>query len=102
MNFPGRVLPPPSVADPESTESEAADADDDERDIEPTPQSEALRRQQRVIGVGIALLAGVAVTVSTLQQLPSVPVVAAVVGGALTTAVFFRMLSTGIFSGTEE
>lgn len=69
---------------------------------EPAVQSEALRRQQLFVGSGAAMLGGVAVIVTTLQQFPDVPFVAALVGGMLTTAALFGLLFAGIFRGESD
>jgi hypothetical protein len=73
-----------------------------EDEPEPTVQSEALRRQQLFVGSGIAVLGGVAVTVSTLQQFPGVPFFAALVGGMLTSGVLFGLVFVGLFKASGD
>ena len=80
---------------------EGGDADAAE-EPEPAVQSEALRRQQLFVGSGAAVLGGIAVIVTTLQQFPDVPFVAALVGGMLTAAVLFGLLFAGIFRGDAD
>lgn len=65
---------------------------------EPTPQSAALRRQQQYVGVGGALVAGVAVGVGTLQRFPDTPVLAAL-AGLTGTALLLWLVRKSIFPG---
>lgn len=69
-----------------------------EGDTGPTPQSAALRRQQRYVGVGGALLAGVALATGTFQRFPETPV-AAVLAGLLGTAVVLWVVRRSVFPG---
>ena len=92
----------------EATAAAANDAGGDGGDtdaaeeLEPAVQSEALRRQQLFVGSGAAVLGGIAVIVTTLQQFPDVPFVAALVGGMLTAAALFGLLFAGIFRGDSD
>lgn len=81
----------------EMTEQESAETDEPE----PTPQSEALRRQQLVVGAAVAAIAGVAVVIGGAQQFPSVPILLFVLVGMTTTAFLFMLLYTGIFPGED-
>ncbi len=65
---------------------------------EPTPQSAALRRQQQYVGVGGALVAGVAFGVGTLQRFPDTPVLAAL-AGLTGTALVLWLVRKSIFPG---
>jgi hypothetical protein len=65
---------------------------------EPTPQSAALRRQQQYVGVGGALVAGVAFGVGTLQRFPDTPVLAAL-AGLTGTALVLWLVWRSIFPG---
>lgn len=88
--------------EPATSASTAGDHDDaDEESPEPTPQSEALRRQQLLVGSGIAILTGIAVIVAVGQQFPSIPVPAAIVAGMATAGFLLALLLTGIFTGEE-
>jgi phosphotransferase system glucose/maltose/N-acetylglucosamine-specific IIC component len=88
----------------QSRDGDAGANGDTTADQEPEPavQSEALRRQQLFVGSGIAVLGGVAVTVSTLQQFPGVPFFAALVGGMLTSGVLFGFVFAGVFRGSGD
>ena len=85
-----------------TTETRAEPSEKNDGAPEPAVQSEALRRQQLFVASGVAALGGIAVTVATLQQLPRVPVIAAIAGGMVTAAVLFGLLSAGIFRGTSN
>ncbi|MFC7133835.1 MULTISPECIES: hypothetical protein [Salinibaculum] len=89
------------VAD-EMTEDVEAEAVAEDEMPDPTVQSEALRRQQLFVGSGVAAIAGIAVTVATLQQLPDVPFTAALAGGLITSALLFALLFAGIFRGSDD
>ena len=65
---------------------------------EPTPQSAALRRQQQYVGVGGALVAGVAFGVGTLQRFPDTPMLAAF-AGLTGTALVLWLVRKSIFPG---
>mgnify|MGYP000005137412 CR=1 FL=1 len=69
-----------------------------ESDPAPTPQSAALRRQQRHVGVGGAVLAGGALAVGTLQQFPDSPAFA-VGAGVAATALVLWLVRKSIFPG---
>jgi hypothetical protein len=75
-----------------STDTGAADVP------EPTAQSAALRRQQQYVGVGGALVAGVAFGVGTLQRFPDTPVLAAL-AGLTGTALVLWLVRKSIFPG---
>ena len=87
----------------EDADEMTADGPVDEDEMpEPSVQSEALRRQQLFVGSGVAAIAGIAVTVATLQQLPDVPFTAALAGGLVTSALLFALLYVGIFRGSDD
>jgi len=75
-----------------STDTGAADVP------EPTAQSAALRRQQQYVGVGGALVAGIAFGVGTLQRFPDTPVLAAL-AGLTGTALVLWLVRKSIFPG---
>jgi hypothetical protein len=76
-------------------ETDADGADDPE----PDAQSEALRRQQLLVGSGVAALAGLAVSIGATQQFPALPVPVALGVGMVTTALLFGLLYASIFAG---
>lgn len=84
-------------ADPESGKDAEGEADADDGG-QPTPQSAALRRQQRYIGVGGAILGGLALATGTFQRFPDTPALAAVAGLA-GTAVVLWLARRSIFPG---
>jgi|APHM01.1.fsa_nt_gi hypothetical protein len=65
---------------------------------EPTPQSAALRRQQRSVGVAGAVLAGAALGVGVLQRFPETPLLAAGAGLA-GVAVVLWLVRKSVFPG---
>jgi hypothetical protein len=69
---------------------------------EPTPQSEALRRQQLTVGAGVALLAGVAVFVAGIQQFPGFPFVVYLLFGMAATTLLFGLLLASMFASAAE
>lgn len=76
-----------------------ADAGDDGGEMsEPTPQSAALRRQQRYVGIGGAVLAGVALATVAFQQFTDSPVLVALAGLA-GAAVVLWLARKSIFPG---
>ena len=93
--------PEDEEADESETPEESEQSEQSEQ-LEPAVQSEAFRRQQLFVGSGVAILGGIAVTVSTLQQLPDVPFFAALVGGMLTSALLFALVFVGIFRGSGD
>lgn len=97
------------MADPdESTErnrnGDGRVTDDSTAEGEPEPavQSEALHRQQLFVGSAVAVLGGLAVTVSTLQQLPEVPFFAALFGGMVTSGLLFGLVFVGLFKTSGD
>ena len=73
-------------------------SEDDPEDAGPTPQSAALRRQQRSIGIAGALIAGVALATGTFQRFPDTPTLAAGAGVAGTVVVLW-LVRRSIFPG---
>ncbi len=65
---------------------------------EPTPQSAALRRQQRSVGVAGAVLAGAALGVGVLQRFPETPLLGAGAGLA-GAAVVLWLVRKSVFPG---
>lgn len=86
-----------SSTEEESEEGGEADSSDEET---PTPQPDALRRQQTYAAIGGALLAGLAVAVSIAQRYPDYAIVA-LVAGVLCTYLVYRLASGSIFPGEE-
>jgi len=84
--------PDPSV----ESESNGTESTGDESG--PTPQSAALRRQQRYVGLGGAALAGLALAVGTVQRFPDAPAAAALAGLAGTVLVLW-VVRRSIFPG---
>lgn len=82
------------------TDSEVTDAeraDESDGDATPTPQSEALRKQQLYVGSGVAVLAGIAATIAGAQQFPEFPFVVFLLGGLAVTTLLFGLVFTGLF-----
>lgn len=98
-----------SPLDAESDDEAVIDGTDDEAvtDAEtgrpdPDPQSEALRRQQLFVGVGVSALAGVAVVVAGIQEFPGFPVVVYILVGMAVTTLLFGLLLASMFAGEAE
>lgn len=68
---------------------------------DPTPQSEALRRQQLFVGSGVAVVGGFAVFVATAQRYPGLSFPVYLAAGMVTTALLFGLTFAGIFRGEE-
>jgi len=60
-------------------------------------EAEALRRQQLVVGAGVASLSGIAVVVAGLQQFPGLTPVVPFGVGMVTTAATFAVVYASIF-----
>jgi hypothetical protein len=89
----------PGAADDTADEGLPSADDDTERETpEPTPQSAALRRQQRYVGIGGALVGGAALTAIALQQFTDSPALAGLAGVA-GTAVVLWLARKSIFPG---
>jgi hypothetical protein len=87
------------LADEEAdTGGESAESEDVVSELEPTPQSDALRRQQLWVGSGVAVLGGVAVIVATAQRFPDYPFFVYALAGTAATAVLFTLVLRGQFS----
>lgn len=92
-----------AVADdgaPEDTS--AATGDDGPTEPDPTPQSDAFRRQQLFVGTGVSALAGVAVIVAGIQQFPGFPLAVYVLVGMAVTTLLFGLLLTSMFASAAE
>ena len=88
------------VSDERSAPGDAGDETDTASDEQgPTPQSAALRRQQRYVGLGGAALAGLALAVGTVQRFPDAPAGAALAGIAGTVLVLW-VVRRSIFPGS--
>lgn len=68
-----------------------------ESGVEVTPQSEALRRQQYVVGVIVAALSGVAITISIVQNFSAVPVPLSMSSGVVGTGVVYWVVQNSLF-----
>lgn len=67
-----------------------------------TPQSEELRQQQYVVGVGASVLAGFALTVGSLQQFPGLPGPVALAAGIVGAGVVYWLVKRSLFPTDEE
>jgi len=94
--------PTAESAGPTADGSESGQPEREDDDPEPTPQAAALRRQQLVVGSGVATLAGIAVVVAGTQRYPAMPLWLFFLVGMTTTAMLFMLLYTSIFPGEDE
>ena len=76
-------------------------ADSANPDVEPTPQTAALRRQQSLAAISFAVLAGLAVTVSIFQRYPGYALFA-VLAGILSAVFVYRLATRSVFPGEEQ
>jgi hypothetical protein len=65
------------------------------------PQSAALRRQQRYVGIGVSLVAGGALAAIAFQQFTDSPVLVALAGLAGTALVFW-LVRTSVLPGDPQ
>lgn len=73
-----------------------ATGETDTETTDPPDKREALRRQQRLVAAGIALLAGMALAASAVQQFPDRPLVFPVMSGAFGAVLVFWLASKGL------
>lgn len=69
---------------------------------EATPQSQDLRRQQYMVGVGASLLTGFALAVGSLQQFPELPGPVALAAGIVGASVVYWLVKRSLFPTDEE
>ena len=80
-------------------EEETATEDSDE---EITPQPEALRQQQYVVGVGVAVLAGFALAIGSFQRFPELPTVVPAVFGLLGAALVYWIVKRSLYPTEKQ
>ncbi len=78
-----------------TTESDEESTTDSDEEI--TPQSEALRQQQYVVGVGVAVLAGVALAIGSFQRFPDLPTAVPGVFGLLGAALVYWIVKHSLY-----
>ncbi|PSP27726.1 hypothetical protein BRC65_04235 [Halobacteriales archaeon QH_2_65_14] len=78
-----------------------SDSDEGDGEFGPTAQSDALRRQQYLVGVGGAVVAGLAMTVSSYQHFPELPTLVPVLAGLLSAGLVYGIVTRSLFP-TEE
>jgi hypothetical protein len=100
---PGDKDPTPAIVrvDESTADGEPA-ADSGTTEPDPTPQSDALRRQQLGVGVGVSALAGVAVVVAGIQQFPGLPLLVYLLFGMAATTLLFGLLLASMFTSAAE
>jgi len=86
----------------ESAEPDAEATGPSTDDGEPTPQPEALRRQQRLVGVVGGVVAGLAAAASVAQRFPDLPLVVALLVGLVAAVGVFRLAAGSIFPGEGD
>jgi hypothetical protein len=93
------------AADTATETSEEEESDSNSREPEqpdPTPQADALRRQQLYVGTGVSALAGVAVVVAGIQQFPGFSLLVYILFGMATTTLLFGLLVASMFASAAE
>ncbi|WP_340099254.1 hypothetical protein [Salinibaculum salinum] len=93
--------PADTLADADSHDA-ANETHGDSVQPEPTPQAEALRRQQLYVGAGVSALAGVAVVVAGIQQFPGFSLLVYLLFGMATTTLLFGLLVASMFASAAE
>ena len=73
-----------------------------ESDEEITPQPEALRQQQYVVGVGVAVLAGFALAIGSFQRFPELPTVVPAVFGLLGAALVYWIVKRSLYPTEKQ
>jgi hypothetical protein len=69
---------------------------------EATPQQPALRRQQYAVGVGAAIIAGFALTISSLQHFPSLPQSVPLLAGFVGAGLVYWIVQHSLYPTDEE
>lgn len=92
-----------SVPDGEHVDDDTeSGADGSNSSVEPTPQSEALRRQQRYVGIVGGALVGIAVIVSIVQRFPDLHLAIPLLAGGIGAGVVVWLVFNSIFPGASE
>ena len=91
-----------SAVDTQSAETDESPAADGYEPPTPTPQSEALRRQQYYVGIGGGILAGVALMTGLYQRFPDAPVVIPVLAGVFGAGLVLWLVKKSAFPGESE
>ena len=83
------------------SEGELAD-DQDGTDVTVTPQSEELKRQQVVVGVIVAVLTALAVSISLTQNFSGIPTPISVSSGIVGGGVVYWIVQNSLFPTESE
>ncbi len=98
------TTPEDSSAEPPVDDTELADERseaDSEAEVEPTPQSAALRKQQYYVGIGGALLGGGALMTGVYQRFPDAPTIVPIFAGILAAGLLIWLVRKSVFPGSE-
>jgi len=83
----------------DASSGDKADASGEESDADPQPA--AVRQQQGIVALGIAMLTGVAVTVSIAQRFPDLALMS-VIAGSVCGLLVYRLVTRSIFPDGDE
>lgn len=88
-------------AEPTATTDEAVETAAGEQP-DPTPQDEALLRQQYYVGVGGGILAGMALATSLFQRFPEAPMAIHIFAGLVGFGIVIWLVNKSIFPSEGE
>lgn len=86
----------------ESNPSDRSDSADQTRPDTAETANAELERQQRIVGIGGAVFAGIALAIGVVQRFPDAPVITPIVAGLVGATVVFWLVRPGAFTDGQD